>query len=93
MVYTQVEMTPQTPENHMKKQGNNSPPRKKPRTMYTLDYTQVYTSEARNFRKAHPRSTLCQSPSRDRDMMMIFIGLRLRGQPRLYVSPLPEIVT
>ena len=53
MVYTQVEMTPQTTENHMKKQGNNSPP-KKPRTMYTLDYTQVYTSEARDVRKAHP---------------------------------------
>ena len=54
MVYTQVEMTPQTTENHMKKQGNNSPPRTKPRTMYTLDYTQEYTSEARDVRKAHP---------------------------------------
>ena len=44
MVYTQVEITPKSPENDMKKQGSELLPQK-PRTRYTLDDTQVYTPE------------------------------------------------
>ena len=41
--YTKVEMAPQTSEKHMKKQGSEPPPPKKPRTRYPFDYTWVYT--------------------------------------------------
>jgi len=43
ILYTKVEMAPQTSEKHMKKQGSELPPPKKPRTRYTFDYTWVYT--------------------------------------------------
>ena len=83
MVYTQVEMTPQTPENHMKKQGNNSPPPKNHEqcihsTIHRYTLPRLAMSE-----KAHPLRV-----TRDR----LYVGLcrrRIKGSGYL-IAHLPN---
>ena len=60
MVYTQVEITPQTPENHMKKEGSELlPPKTHEQGIHSTIHRYTLPRLAMS-EKAHPRSTLCR---------------------------------
>jgi hypothetical protein len=49
MVYTQVEITPKSPENDMKKQGSELLPQKTTNQVYTRRYTGIHSRDSHGF--------------------------------------------
>jgi hypothetical protein len=49
MVYTQVEITPKGPENHMKKQGSELLPQKTTNKVYTRLHTGIHSGDSHGF--------------------------------------------